>query len=331
MRITSREQAVFEDATHCYLCKEDFTERVKCRDHDHFTGEYLGAACQQCNLQRRREKELPIFLHNGSKYDFHFLIQALNRKKVGTIKVLPYNGEHFRTISFQGFKFVDSLAFLQASLAQLSSDLSNTDHDYGILKQTDLVKTDGNFDSVKFKAILQKSFFPYEFCESLEQMENTKSLPPAENFYSNLSESSISEKDHLFAQSVWKMFQCQNLVDYTKVYCMIDTLLLAEIFKIQKDMIAFSGLDPSYYISLPAYAFDSMLKITECKLEKLNDINMVHFLESSIRGGVSYINTKFLEADLDSKEEIMYIDANVSYHLFSYYSACEKSIVYFYI
>jgi len=156
MKIYPHEQNSFDQSTLCYLCKNDFTGKVKCRDHDHFTGKYLGAACQSCNLQRKREKELPIFLHNGSKYDFHFIIQALNRKKVGSIKVLPYNGEHFRTISFQGFKFVDSLAFLQASLAQLSADLSNTDHDYSILKQTQLVETGGQFDNVKFKAILQK-------------------------------------------------------------------------------------------------------------------------------------------------------------------------------
>jgi len=48
----------------------------------------------------------------------------------------------------------------------------------------------------------------------------------------------------------------------------------------------------------------------------MNDINMIHFVESSIRGGVSYINTKFLEAGKDSNEEIMYIDANVSHTSF---------------
>jgi len=313
MVISPREQEMFDMSLQCYLCDRLFTDQIKCRDHNHYTGRYLGAACQDCNLNRQKEKRMPIFLHNGSKYDFHFIIQALNRKDVGNIRVLPYNGEHFRTISFKGFKFVDSLAFLQASLAQLSSDLSNTDHNYDILKQTWLVETDGKFDFIKFKTILQKSFFPYEFCESLQQMENTKALPPPEKFYSSLSESSISETDYLFAQSVWKMFDCENLVDYTKIYCMIDTLLLAEIFqKFRKDMIAFSGLDPSYYISLPAYAFDSMLKITECKLQKMQDIDMIHFVESSIRGGVSFINTKYLEADTSSNEEIVYIDANVS-------------------
>jgi len=186
-----------------------------------------------------------------------------------TSEFYPTTVNIFRTISFRGFKFVDSLAFLQSSLSQLSEDLTKADHNYEILKQTDLVRTKNKLDVIKFDAVLKKSFFPYEFCQSLEMMKSITSLPARKHFYSNLTETSISEENHVFAQSVWKMFNCKNLVDYTKVYCMIDTLLLAEIFqKFRNDMIRFSNLDPSYYISLPAYAFDSMLKITGCKLEK---------------------------------------------------------------
>ena len=319
MRITWAEQKLFDESDTCYLCHKSFEidNVVKCRDHNHFTGKYLGAACQQCNLKRQRPRELPIFLHNGSKYDFHFIIRALNEKNVGNIRVLPYNGEHFRTISFKGFKFVDSLAFLQASLAQLTRDLSNASHSYEILKQTYLVKTDGEIDQNKFNAVLQKSYFPYEFCTNLNMMKNTKKIPSRKRFFSQLCEESISHDEHAFAENVWEMFNCQNLVDYTKIYCKIDTVLLAEVFqKFRFDMIKFSGLDPAHYISLPAFAFDSMLKLTKCELEKLSDINMVHFIESSIRGGVSFINTRFLKAEENGPEEIVYIDANVRIFMF---------------
>jgi hypothetical protein len=314
MIITPDEQDAFELSTHCYMCFRSFenTKSVKCRDHNHFTGLYIGPACQKCNLLRTREKRLPIFLHNGSKYDFHFIIRALNKKnRIHKLNVLPYNSEHFRTIEFNCFKLLDSLAFLQASLAQLSDDLAKTNHPYTILKQTNLVKTSGLFNEQKFKAVLHKSFFPYEFCTSLELMQNTTKLPKRKDFYSQLQDKSISKDDHKFARKVWKMFKCQNLVDYTKIYCKIDTILLAEIFQqFRTDMMNFSGLDPSHYMSLPAYAFDSMLKFTKCSLDRLPHINMVHFIESSIRGGVSFINTRQLK--VVSPEEIIYIDANVS-------------------
>ena len=315
MRFNANDAKVFENTNHCYLCGQPFnSDSKKNRDHNHFTGEFLGAACVFCNLQRRRPHKLPIFLHNGSKYDFHFIIKALNKKNVGEIKVLPFNGEHFRTIEFKGFQFLDSLAFLQASLDQLSDDLSKTDHNYQILKQTYLTKTNNKFDSEKFKALTKKSYYPYEYCTDMRTMINTTKLPDRINFYSQLREKNLTKEEYITAKNVWKLFECQNLIDYTKLYCKLDTILLAEIFqKFRADMHAFSSLDPSHYISLPAFAFDSMMKITKCELGLLTDINMVHFVESSIRGGVSFISNRYLESKRSDQGEIVYIDANVCF------------------
>ena len=164
--LTTREQKNFEKSTNCYLCLKEFKDAsdTKCRDHCHFTGKYLGAACNSCNLERRYARKLRIFMHNGSRFDFHFIIKALrNKTTINNIHILPYNSENFRTINFNSFMFIDSMSFLQASLAKLSEDLSQTKNPYSILRQTDLVKTDGKFSLSKFHMVLGKSFFPYEF------------------------------------------------------------------------------------------------------------------------------------------------------------------------
>jgi hypothetical protein len=243
-------------------------------------------------------------------------VKALGKfgEDIESIKVLPFNGENFRTISFNCFEFVDSLAFLQSSLSELASDLKESGHTYDILKQTDLVKTNGKFDKHKYDALLEKSFFPYEYCHSLEQMSQVYELPEIEHFSSCLSETTISKNDHKFAQKVWKMFNCFDLLDYTKLYNRIDTILLAEIFqKFRKDMHKFSGLDPAHYISLPSYSYDSMLKLTKSVITLPTDINMVHFLESGKRGGVAFIGTREMKPSSkpDKKSEIVYLDANV--------------------
>lgn len=249
------------------------------------------------------------------RYDFQFIIRAIGAfpEKIKSVKVLPYNGENFRTLSFNSFEFLDSLSFLQAPLVNLASDLKDTNHSYDILKQTYLVLNENKkFDQEKLSMILEKSFFPYEFCTSLEQMKKITKLPKRKHFYSVLSETSITRENHKFAKKVWKKFKCTNLVDYTKIYCKIDVCLLAEIFeKFRDDMIKFSNLDPVYYISLPAYSYDSMLKLTGCKIGLPNDIDMVHFAEISKRGGVSFIGTRHLKPN--ENEEILYLDANVRF------------------
>ena len=49
----------------------------KVRDHCHYTGEDRGAAHSICNLKYRVPKKNPITFHNGSNYDYHFLIKKL--------------------------------------------------------------------------------------------------------------------------------------------------------------------------------------------------------------------------------------------------------------
>lgn len=317
MFFSDEDRKNYYSSTKCYLCGVEFDrDHVKCRDHSHSNSAYLGAACQKCNLRRRRPRTLKIFIHNCSRYDMHFLIKAIPsfKEKISGIRILPYNGENFRTMRFNCFEFLDTLSFLQASLNELSKELSATDHEYPLLRQTYLVRTNNKFDKEKLKMVLSKSFFPYEFCTSMEKMMSTKKLPNRKEFNSVLSESKISKEDHNFAKSVWSKFNCKNLVDYAEVYCKIDTILLAEIFQaFRKRMKAFSGLDPAYYISLPAYGYDSMLKITGAEIELPTDIDIVHFLERCKRGGVSFINTRYLWTTNKDMKDILYIDRNNLY------------------
>ena len=81
-------------------------------------------------------------------------------------------------------------------------------------------------------------------------------------------------------------------------------------------MINFSGLDPAQYISLPSYSYDSMLKISKAVIDLPTDINIVQFLESGKRGGMSFIGTRYLspsEKNNETDSEIAYIDANNLY------------------
>ena len=59
--------------------------------------------------------------------------------------------------------------------------------------------------------------------------ENT--LPPKEDFYSNLNLENISDKDYTHAQKVWDVSKIKNLGEYHDLYVQTDTLLLSDVFK----------------------------------------------------------------------------------------------------
>ena len=52
---TFKDKDDFEKAEICWICQKEFDEREKkVRDHCHFTGKYLGAAHNKCNLQFKK-------------------------------------------------------------------------------------------------------------------------------------------------------------------------------------------------------------------------------------------------------------------------------------
>ena len=146
-------------------------------------------------------------------------------------------------------------------------------------------------------------------------MDSTTKIPGRKDFYSTIQEKSISKEEHRFASQMWQTFKIKNLTDYSKLYCEIDTLLLAEIFqKFRKTMLKFGGLDPAHYISLPGFGWDIMLKTTKCVIGLPKNIDQIHFIEKGIRGGLSFINTRYKSVNSETEkghQSIRYIDANV--------------------
>ena len=53
---------------------ENEFEYKKVRDLCHYTGKFRGAAHSICNLRYKVQKNIPIVFHNGSVYDWHFII-----------------------------------------------------------------------------------------------------------------------------------------------------------------------------------------------------------------------------------------------------------------
>ena len=115
----------------------------------------------------------------------------------------------------------------------------------------------------------------------------------------------------------------QTMGDYHDLYLKTDVLLLADVFENFREVSHNAyGLDPTYYVTLPSYAWDCMLKKTNMKLKLFTDPDMYIFAERCKRGGVSMIAHRYAKAnnpnlsDFDKekvKSFITYLDANNLY------------------
>ena len=68
-------------------------------------------------------------------------------------------------------------------------------------------------------------------------------------------ESEISDDEYAYAQTMWELFECQTLGEYSDLYMKIDVLLLADIFENFRDVCMHHyKLDPLWYYTVPGLA-----------------------------------------------------------------------------
>ena len=107
--LTNEENEYYEMQKVCYICKKRFnTDKNdenafklydKVRDHYHYTGQSRGTAQGICNLRHKPPKKIPVIFHNGSTYDYHFIIKQLAKRFEGQFKCLGENTKKCITFS----------------------------------------------------------------------------------------------------------------------------------------------------------------------------------------------------------------------------------------
>ena len=141
--LTTEEKIYHNEREICYICKKEFDEKnYKVRDHCHYTGKYRGAAHNMCNLRYKIPKEIPVVFHNGSSYDYHFIIKELVKEFDGNFECLGENTGKYITFSVPikkkienknieityKIKFIDSYRFMSMPLSKLIDNLSEGIH-----------------------------------------------------------------------------------------------------------------------------------------------------------------------------------------------------------
>ena len=91
--LTNKEIKSYEKQKVCHICKKGFRDddknkNKKVRDHCYYTRKLRGATHSEFNLRYNVAKKIPIVFHNGSKYDYHFVIKKLAEEFKGDFECL---------------------------------------------------------------------------------------------------------------------------------------------------------------------------------------------------------------------------------------------------
>ena len=175
--LTKEEEDNYNKENICYICKKEFNND-KVRDHCHFTGKYRGAAHNTCHLRYKIPKNIPVIFHNGSTYDYHFIIKELACECEGNFECLGENTEKYITFSVPikkrienknmdityKIKFIDSFRFMATSLSKLVDNLTDDIHNDKCVKcKSNLCFVNAMNETLLFKCIDCEKEYEKEF------------------------------------------------------------------------------------------------------------------------------------------------------------------------
>jgi hypothetical protein len=190
-------------------------------------------------------------------------------------------------IPFRGFKFLDSMSFLNSGLGNLAGNMvagnpRSAPRFHEAFSQKGLNKT----DRLRVK---RKGLFPYKWFDSVAKLDAT-AFPSREQFFNDFSGEECSVEDYEQARWVWERFGCTTFRDYHDLYLEADVLLLADVFEAFRELcMKHYGLDPTHYITLPGMCIDgAVLEAVKVGI----DVEFIHtdpdkytFFERGIFGG----------------------------------------------
>ena len=235
---------------------------------------------QKMNKFMKWLKEVPVVGFNSSKYDANLMKKYLSvsltkydKPEDGEVVALKTNSM-YRVISSKSLKFLDVANYLAAGVS-LDKWLK------------------------AYKCTMTKGFFPYEWFDDYNLLEQTY-LPPYNEWYSTLKGKNINKKQYNYCVRVWNENNMKTMKDFLRWYNNCDVIPMVEAIDKMFVFYRDKGLDMfKDAISLPGLAYKMLLTSTESKFSLFDEDNKELFdlLQKNIVGGPSIIFHRYHEID----------------------------------
>jgi hypothetical protein len=192
--------------------------------------------------------------------------------------------EDLVSLKINGIKFFDSKSFLNHDLSTLihrprkntlGSDFQRV---FPILHQ--------KFGShAYFIGLVDRFCFPNKFLTSQENL-NYRVIPEQYFFTDILTDERISKYDYQGACSLFRLFNCEIVLEFLQLYMIRNVLALADIL-VRFNNFAMNNFSLSIFhsCSLSSYSFDACFASITEPYEYLKDTEMIRYLQQAVKSG----------------------------------------------
>ena len=155
-----------------------------------------------------------------------------------------------------------------------------------------------------YKCSVRKGFFPYEWMDHLDKLNNT-ALPSHQQLYSSLKNNNISEEEYAYCQQVWTEEQMTTMRDYLVWYNNRDVVPFLEGLQKQFEFYISKGLDTfKDGLSVPGLCLKHLFSTPETNFTLFNQhhADLHQLIKDNNVGGPSIIFHQYHEAVCRSQQ-----------------------------
>ena len=271
---TAAVESDYQSTKKCPFCHKEFAEGVKkVRHHAHVSGDYTNGAeikhykagqyictcCNKCNLQLSFNKEnyrLPVYFHNGSHYDFTFVMKLIasftvaHPQESDYLEVIPTSEDKEMQIEYCGIQFKDSFKLINSPLKSivaqtLGNNLELYTNTKVQLKQ--YCKSRGKqWNDEYIDLLTRKEPMFYSLIKSYSSLNNT-TIPTREECLDDMKGEMMPQDEYDRMVKLWETFDIKSWGEYYELYNALDVTLMADAFEhFRNTTLRAFGVDPMH-------------------------------------------------------------------------------------
>ena len=273
--------------TECPFCFEELIDSTKVRHHAHVAGEYttgfkgeikhfeagdyICTCCRKCNLQlsfNKKNYRLPVYFHNGSHYDFTFIMKLIAAHSTNTdsLEVIPTTEDKEMQIEYNGIQFKDSLKLISSPLRSIVAQTLGGNLDLYMHTKDQLRKycesLGKQWNDEYIDLLTRKEPMFYSLIKSYDTLNNTV-IPTQDQCIDDMKGEVMPQDEYKHMVKLWNTFDIKTWGEYYELYNVLDVTLVADAFEhFRNTTLNAFGVDPMHYITAPQMAYSLFLKVT---------------------------------------------------------------------
>lgn len=327
--VTTKVKQAYQEATHCELCGNIFTEeRIKVLHHNHIDNRAeVAVLCSFCNLQLRVKSH--CFLgYNNSEYENRLILQLLKPSIVSDINIVAKDSSKILLLTISKInRIIDLALFVNCNFYDAILKISNVSYRldlpsqfstlYGMFKDREIVNPD-----FATEYLLNRFYFPVEWFDSPMRLLET-TFPPIEFFKNPEFDEIISCDEYNHSHYMFKVFKCKTMGDYLELCTKTKVFLMSDI-AINLNRVCGENFNwyPFHFPTMSSFSFFVANQMSEEPFQYLKDLDATLLFREQLKGGINFVCNRLSDANnedignYDRKKErsfITFFDSNSAF------------------